>query len=174
MVTVGGCAEGSEEDKDEGRDQQGVAARPVITCVAEEELANDSSSKGNRADVALRTGSCVLLHVNRRQHGVDGPDDLSQRLVSSTMARRAGCKTHAIEVAIGEETCAGCDDRPATFPSALGNGFEGSLMHVIDVWRVAILGDLLLVVHYGEVVLGVDCVGEEVERKESNFSERQS
>ena len=79
--------------------------------------------------------------------------------------RTASWKTHAIEVAIGEETCAGCNDRPAALPPALGDSFEGSLMHISDVWRVAILSDLLLFVHYGEVVLDVDCVDEEVKEK---------
>lgn len=53
-MIVGTGRKRSEDDEDNGGQQEGVVTRPAIGEVAEDELADDSASKGNICDILGR------------------------------------------------------------------------------------------------------------------------
>jgi len=71
MGTIRACSESSEDDEDDGGDQKGVPARPVIAKVAKCELTHDSSGECDGRDVALRVGRGILFLVDCLEHRID-------------------------------------------------------------------------------------------------------
>lgn len=77
---------GSERGKhhqDDGRDEQGVGARPVVREPSKRQLANDGAGKRNIADIFLCGGVLVQIAVLQGKHGGDGTDDLHRLKAAS-------------------------------------------------------------------------------------------
>lgn len=58
-------SKGSKDNQDDGRDQERVGARPVVSQPAEEQLSDDGAGKGDVADIFLgsRLGVCRTILI---------------------------------------------------------------------------------------------------------------
>lgn len=78
LVSIGGSAEGGEEGQDDGGNQEGVLARPLVAGVAEDQLAEDGAGEGDGRDVLLGARPGVGITIDGAEEGGDGPDDLAE------------------------------------------------------------------------------------------------
>ena len=90
---------------------------------SEIELSYHGAGKGNGCNVLLRRRARVSGLVNRLEHGVDRADDpVSFALVAILWVKI--CTVLPVEVAIGKETGAASNSRPASLPARLLGSIE--------------------------------------------------
>lgn len=109
VVRPGG--ERSEDEQDDGRHEQRVGSRPVVSEPAECELSHDSTGKCDVTDVLLGVGVLVKVAVLQCEDRGDGSDDLcpGSMTIPTRWHAKSGC-AHVVDVAVGEETGAAGND----------------------------------------------------------------
>ena len=123
MISIRGGAQRSKQDQDTGRIEKRPFPRVMVTDPAEEQLAENGACKRNGRYVRPGRGVCVFGGIDGGEHGTHRADDprviilLSAHILSFFQSFLKSDKP--VEVAIGEQSSAAGNGRPAALPTTL-------------------------------------------------------